>query len=103
MWESGIAAGNIHGYEKTVHGHLAAAEAIAAGLADCGIGIEAAARASELDFLLLSEEPYDLVIPDHFLDLPAVNSLLGLLKQRGLRYQVESLGGYDTSAMGSPS
>ena len=93
----------IHGYEKTVHGHLAAAETVAAGLADCGIGIEAAARASELDFLLLNEEPYDLVIPNHFLDTPAVRYLLELLKLRDLHRQVESLGGYDTSLMGQTS
>jgi molybdate-binding protein/DNA-binding XRE family transcriptional regulator len=102
IWESGIPAQKIHGYEKIVNGHLAAAEAVAAGLADCGIGIEAAARASELDFLLLNEEPYDLVIPDHFLELPAVRSLMELLKLRDFRRQVESLGGYDTSPMGAP-
>ncbi len=54
---------HIRGYEKIVNGHLATAETVAAGLADCGIGIEAAARASDLDFLPLNEEPYDLVIP----------------------------------------
>jgi putative molybdopterin biosynthesis protein len=103
MWESGISATNIHGYEKIINGHLATAETVAAGLADCGIGIEAAALASELDFLLLNEEPYDLVIPDHFLDMPAVRSLLELLKHRDLRRQIESLGGYDTSSMGNLS
>lgn len=102
LWESGIAAGDIHGYDTIVNGHLAAAETVAAGLADCGIGIEAAAHASELDFLLLNEEPYDLVIPNHFLDLPAVQSLLELLRVKDLRRQIESLGGYDTSQMGIP-
>jgi putative molybdopterin biosynthesis protein len=102
MWETGISAGDIHGYEKVVNGHLATGETVAAGLADCGIGIEAAARANELDFLLLNEEPYDLVIPNHFLDMPAIQSLLGLLKSRDLRRQVESLGGYDIRSMGLP-
>jgi putative molybdopterin biosynthesis protein len=102
MWESGISAGDIHGYERTVSGHLATAETIAAGLADCGIGIEAAARANELDFMLLNEEPYDLVIPNHFLNLPAIQSLLSLLKLKQLRHQIESLGGYDIHSMGDP-
>ncbi len=101
LWESGIPAGTIHGYDKVVGGHLAAAETIAAGLADCGIGIEAAARASELDFLLLNEEPYDLVIPNHFINLPAVTTLLEMLKLRDFHRQVESLGGYDTASMGN--
>ncbi|MBN2238198.1 MAG: helix-turn-helix domain-containing protein [Dehalococcoidales bacterium] len=101
LWESGIPAGSIYGYDRMVNGHLATAETVAAGLADCGIGIEAAARATELDFLLLSEEPYDLVIPNHYLELPAVQSLLDLLKLGDFRRQVESLGGYDTSEMGN--
>ncbi|MDD5398251.1 MAG: substrate-binding domain-containing protein [Dehalococcoidia bacterium] len=100
MWETGISAEDIHGYDKTASGHLSIAETVATGLADCGIGIEAAARANDLDFLLLNEEPYDLVIPDHFLDLPAVQSLLRILKSRDLHRQVEALGGYDTSLMG---
>ena len=102
MWEAGISAKNIHGYERIVHGDLATAEMVAAGLADCGIGIEASARANELDFLSLNEEPYDLVIPNHFLELPAIQSLLELLKVRDFRRQIESLGGYDTTPMGMP-
>ena len=102
MWEAGITAKNIHGYERIAHGDLAAAEMVAAGMADCGIGIEASARANELDFLSLNEEPYDLVIPDHFLELPAIQSLLELLKLKEFRRQIESLGGYDTTPMGTP-
>jgi putative molybdopterin biosynthesis protein len=100
IWEAKIPAKNIHGYERIVNGDLATAEVVAAGLADCGIGIEASARANALDFLSLNEEPYDLVIPNHFLELPAIQSLLELLKLRDFRRQIESLGGYDTTQMG---
>ena len=103
IWEAGIPSKNIHGYDKIVHGDLATAEMVAAGLADCGIGIEASARANELDFLSLNEEPYDLVIPNHFLEMPAIQSLLELLKLRDFRRQIESLGGYDTTPMGKPA
>ncbi len=99
--ESHIPAGQIRGYDVAVNGHLAAAETVAAGLVDCGIGIEAADRAIELDFMPLNEEPYDLVIPSHFLDLPPVESLLDVLTTSSLRLQVEALGGYDTSSMGT--
>jgi putative molybdopterin biosynthesis protein len=102
IWETGISAADIHGYDRIVKGHLATGETVAAGLADCGIGIEAAARANELDFLLLNEEPYDLVIPNHFMDMPAIQSLLALLKSKDLHRQVESLGGYDIRTMGTP-
>jgi putative molybdopterin biosynthesis protein len=100
IWEAGISAKNIRGYERIVNGDLATAEMVAAGLADCGIGIEASARANELDFLSLNEEPYDLVIPNHFLEMPAIQSLLELLKLKAFRRQIESLGGYDTGPMG---
>jgi molybdate-binding protein/DNA-binding XRE family transcriptional regulator len=100
--EAGIPSKSIHGYDKIVHGDLATAEMVAAGLADCGIGIEASARANELDFLSLNEEPYDLVIPNHFLEMPAIRSLLELLKLKDFRRQIESLGGYDTTPMGVP-
>ncbi len=99
--ESHIPADQIHGYDMAVNGHLAAAQTVAAGLVDCGIGIEAAARANELDFMPLNEEPYDLVIPNHFLDLPPVKSLLDILTTSSLRLQVGALGGYDTSLMGT--
>ena len=42
-----------------------------AGLADVGVGVRAAAIADGLDFIPLGEERYDLVVPRHFLDLPA--------------------------------
>ncbi len=100
MWESGISEDKVIGYDKMACGDMSAAETVAIGLADCAIGIEAAARANNLDFLLLSEEPYDLVIPNHFMDLPAIQALLRVLKSRELHRQVESLGGYDTSMMG---
>jgi len=56
-----------------------------------------------LDFMLLNEEPYDLVIPNHFLNLPTIQSLLSLLKLKQLRHQIESLGGYDIRYMGDPA
>jgi putative molybdopterin biosynthesis protein len=101
--EAHISADRVRGYDKRVNGHLAAAETIAAGLVDCGIGIEAAARANELGFMPLNDEPYDLVIPRHFLELPSVKLLLDVLSSSRLRLQVGALGGYDTSSMGCPA
>jgi putative molybdopterin biosynthesis protein len=101
--ESHIPSDRVRGYDKQVNGHLAAAETIAAGLVDCGIGIEAAARANDLGFMPLNEEPYDLVIPRHFLELPSVKLLLDVLNTSMLRLQVGALGGYDTSSMGRPA
>jgi len=52
------------------------------------------------NFRLLDEGPYDLVIPNHFLELPAVRSLLGVINATELRRQVEALGGCDTTSLG---
>ncbi|MFP3949451.1 MAG: substrate-binding domain-containing protein [Gemmatimonadota bacterium] len=96
----GIPTDRIEGYDTAARGHLAVGEAIAAGLADAGIGIRAAGAAFGLDVLPLRTEPYELVVPDHFLDLPAVQALFDALRLPAVRAQVEALQGYDGSGMG---
>ena len=90
------------GYDVEAGGHLAVAQAVASGAADVGVAVQAAALALGLDFVPLESERYDLVIPNHFLDDPAVQALLDLLRRPGLRRRVEALGGYDVSGMGAP-
>lgn len=98
---AGIAAETIPGYMDTsASGHLAVAEAIASGLADAGVAIRAAGEMFGLAVAPLAWERYDLVVPDHFLDLPAVGTLLDALRRPGVRAQVEALGGYDAASMG---
>ncbi|HZU06145.1 MAG TPA: substrate-binding domain-containing protein [Chloroflexota bacterium] len=100
---AGIPASAVAGYTCEVAGHLAVADAVRAGLADVGIGVQAAAIARGLGFVPLGEERYDLVIPKHFLDLPGVAALLDALRHPALRRQVELLGGYDIAPMGVPA
>jgi molybdate-binding protein/DNA-binding XRE family transcriptional regulator len=100
---AGVSGDMIQGYSDTsASGHFAVAEAVAAGLADAGVAVRAAVLAYGLTGLLLAEEMYELVIPDHFLEHPPVQELLTLLRTRGLRAQVEALGGYDGEGMGTP-
>lgn len=98
-----IAPRSVTGYEHIVHGHVALAEVVAAGLADAGVGVEAAARALGLDFLPLTEERYDLVAPERFAREPAMRALREVLGRVEVRRQVEALGGYDATAMGQPA
>lgn len=100
---AGLDGAEITGYTTSARGHLAVGEAIASGLADAGIGIRAAGAAFGLDVVPLRWEPYELIIPDHFLDLPAVAALLDVLRLPGIQAQVEALQGYDTAAMGLPA
>lgn len=98
---AGVEGTRVEGYATAARGHLAVAAGIAAGAADAGVAIRAASVSWGLEFLPLRQEAYELVIPDHFLDLPAVQALLALLGRADVRGQVEALRGYDVAPMGS--
>jgi molybdopterin molybdotransferase/putative molybdopterin biosynthesis protein len=95
-----IAPDAITGYAREEHTHLAVAAAVAAGRADAGLGVMAAARAFDLDFVPVTREPYDLVLAAQTLDEPAIAPLWTLLGQPAFRSAVEALGGYRTQEMG---
>jgi putative molybdopterin biosynthesis protein len=96
----GLAPEAIAGYAREEHTHLAVAAAIAAGRADAGLGVLAAARAFGLDFVPVTREPYDLVLRTETLEDPVTAALWGLLEDPAFRAAVEGLGGYDTTEMG---
>jgi molybdopterin molybdotransferase/putative molybdopterin biosynthesis protein len=98
---AGLSPSQVPGYGRIVSSHLAVAEAIAAGLADVGIGVRAAAQALGLGFLPLAEERYDLVIPHQFFELAPLQALLETLYSPLFRLEVEALGGYDVRPMGT--
>ena len=56
LGQLGIPTEQIRGYEREEFTHMAVAADIASGTADCGLGIRAAARALDLDFVPLTEE-----------------------------------------------
>jgi putative molybdopterin biosynthesis protein len=96
----GLSAEEISGYEREEFTHLAVAAAVASGVADCGLGIAAAAGALELDFVPLFKERYDLVIPQAYYRSPLLQPLLELLADDRLRREVGAMPGYDVSRMG---
>lgn len=102
LQRSGVPARRVRGYSQAVGGHLAVAEVVAAGLADAGVGVEAAARALGLGFVPLEEERYDLVVLNEFLGDAPVRLLLETLKRALVRRQIEALGGYDAAGIGTP-
>ncbi|MFC2018225.1 substrate-binding domain-containing protein, partial [Chloroflexota bacterium] len=97
----GIDPGQIIGYERVEFTHLAIAAAVASGTADAGLGIQASAKVLNLDFVPLFKERYDLVVPRIYSDSPFLEPLLNILEQTSFKHEVEALGGYDTSQMGS--
>ena len=96
----GIEPDSIDGYRREEHTHLAVAAAVAAGRADCGLGVLAAARAFGLDFVPVAREPYDLVLLAESIEDELLAPLWSLLSSENFRQAVEALGGYDTTEMG---
>jgi molybdopterin molybdotransferase/putative molybdopterin biosynthesis protein len=100
LTRQGISADEIQGYEREEHTHLAVAAAVAAGRADCGLGVLAAARAFGLDFVPVAKEPYDLVLLKDNIEDELLAPLFELLESPEFREGVKGLGGYDTAEMG---
>ncbi|HSW58644.1 MAG TPA: substrate-binding domain-containing protein [Dehalococcoidales bacterium] len=91
----------LKGYEKEVDSHLAVAMCVSRGEADVGLGIQAAADASQLDFLPVLKERYDLVIPRENLRNESITSLMNIIESAGFKSAVAAISGYDTSQTGT--
>jgi len=66
----------------------------------CCIATRGAARVFGLGFIPLASERYDLAIRRRHLELPAIQMLLDTLNRTSFRRELETLGGYDTTAAG---
>jgi len=98
--QAGINPRQIQGYDRQEFTHLAVAAAVKSGAADCALGILAAARALDLDFVPLGEERYDLVIPQSFYESALLQPLLTVIRSAELRTAVARLGGYQMPDLG---
>lgn len=96
----GLDPRRIQGYDRQEYTHLAVAAAVASGAADCGLGILAAARALNLDFLPLFDERYDLVIPSEHYESALLQPLLATIRNPAFAQAVQALGGYGVDQMG---
>ena len=96
----GVSPDDIDGYAREEPTHLAVAAAVAAGRADAGLGIMAAARAFGLDFVPVTQEPYNLVVAAEAMDSPLLAPLWSLLRSDRFQAAVTELGGYTTKEMG---
>ncbi len=96
----GIAPGPINGYEKEVNTHAEVATAVLSGAADVGLGILSAAKMLRLEFVHLTNERYDLVIPKENVSSKPLTALLEVIKSQEFREKVQKMGGYDTRNSG---
>jgi len=90
----------ISGYEREEFTHLAVAVAVASGAADVGLGIQSAAEALGLDYVLVGEERYDLAIPREYLEEPRMKAMISVIQSKAFQEDVLALGGYDVRDTG---
>jgi len=76
------------------------AAAIRAGSADCGIATRAAAASAGLDFVPLIWESFDLLMRQRSYFRPALQALVGFLRDKRLQQRATELTGYDTAPAG---
>jgi molybdate transport repressor ModE-like protein len=98
--QSGIGPASIRGYETEEYTHLAVAATIAAGQAEAGFGLKAAAARLDLDFVPLRRETYWLAVRTRRLDSDLVRRLRKGLSGAPLRTAVRNLAGYTIDRAG---
>ncbi|MGF7184259.1 putative molybdopterin biosynthesis protein [Desulfitispora alkaliphila] len=95
-----IAPGDIDGYQREEYTHLAVGAAVENGTATAGLGILAAAKAFDLDFIPIFEERYDICIPENSWQKERVQELLNLISRDDFKNAIVGLGGYDMKDSG---
>jgi putative molybdopterin biosynthesis protein len=101
--EIGLSPEDINGYASEEFTHMNVAVAVLSGTADAGLGIFAAAKALDLDFIPVVTEQYDLIIPEEHFDSPNIQHLLQTITTDAFKKRVEALGGYSTAKTGMVS
>ncbi|MBN1265880.1 MAG: GntR family transcriptional regulator [Anaerolineales bacterium] len=96
-----IPADKIKGYRTEAATHSEVARAIAEGTADVGVGIETAAMGYDLEFLFLTRERYELILPELTWQRTPVQRLIEWLATDKAKSTIEALGGYDTTETGT--
>jgi len=96
----GIDSSRINGYDNEEYTHMNVAVAVLNGMADVGMGIMAAARALDCDFIPIVKEQYDLVIPSSFMDDAKIQLLIDITRSKEFRERVKGLGGYNPTKSG---
>lgn len=96
----GINPSSIDGYDKEVNTHSDVATAVLSGSADVGLGVLSAAKMLGLEFVHITKERYDLVIPEETFSSRPLTALLEVIRSREFGEKVEQMGGYDTSDSG---
>lgn len=92
--KNGMNKSDIDGYRNEEFTHTAVAALIAAGNADCGLGIYSAAKMYDLDFIEICIEEYDILIDEKVYDSEKVQKFLEVFRSDELKERLREMGGY---------
>jgi len=95
-----VAADLIQGFDDEEYTHSAVAAYVAAGMADVGFGVEAAARQFGLQFIPLVDEQYLMVCHQRTLQQEAMRRFVNSLRSEELADEVRHLAGYSPQGCG---
>ena len=98
---AGILPERVVGYNNEEYTHMNVAIAVASGAADTGLGIHSAAKALALDFIPVTRERYDLVIPTAYLEDEKIRLLLETIRSGEFKEKAFAMGGYEVHETGN--
>ncbi len=99
--KAGIPPEQVIGYNNEEYTHMNVAMAVASGAADTGLGIHSAAKALALDFIPVTRERYDLVIPKAYLEDEKIRLLLETIRSDEFKAKALAMGGYEVHETGN--
>ncbi|KMQ72972.1 substrate-binding domain-containing protein [Marinobacter subterrani] len=99
--QAGLAEDSINRSPQQEFTHTAVAAFVAAGMADVGFGVEAAASQFNLDFVEMAREHYLLLCHKDRMDQSNLNHLLNLMRSQPFIDRIHHLPGYEPDAPGT--
>ena len=94
--DANILPSTVEGFNDEEFTHSAVAAFVAAGMADVGFGVQAAASQFGLDFIPITTENYLMLCHERVLKQAAVIRFLGVIKSAAFQEKVNQLAGYQT-------
>lgn len=91
---------DLNGYNREEYTHLSIAASVKSDACDVGLGIYAAAKAMNLDFIPITEEQYDICILTDLLTEGQIQMILNVITSPEFKSRVQDFGGYSLEDTG---
>lgn len=99
--DAGLANKQINAVAEEEYTHSAVAAYVAAGMADVGFGVEAAARQFGLSFIPVTSEHYLMICTERLLKQSATLNFIETISGEQFKQRVKQLAGYSASHCGN--